>query len=510
MQTSPSRKILLIILDGFGLSTKKEFNAIFNASTPNFDYYAKHYSFGKIDASGQNVGLPTGQFGNSEVGHLNIGAGRVVMQDITRIDCAINNGDFFTNPTLLNSITTTKSGCAHVMGLLSDGGVHSHINHIIALIKLIESKPNIHRVWLHLFLDGRDTPPQSALTYITQINEVLKSSTKTKIGTICGRFYAMDRDKRYERIQLAYNAIMTGQADNHGDNPINMIQASYLLNENDEFVKPCIFNDYTGVNKGDSIFFANFRADRAIQLTEAITSDNYAHFKRKHIRLSNFVTMTQYDKNLHVCVAFTPTAIHNTLGEYFSDLGLHQLRIAETEKYPHITYFFNGGRKEPYLNEERILIPSPRDVATYDEKPEMSLPEVTEKLVNAIHQNKYDLIVTNFANGDMVGHSGNFNATIKAVEALDVAMGKCVQAMQNINGEVLIIADHGNCEEMYDAKSKQPHTQHTTNFVPFLYIGRKAEIEENGSLQDVAPTLLDMAGLTKPSEMTGHSLLKFI
>ncbi len=510
MQTLPTHKVLLIILDGFGLRSETDFNAVTNAHTPNFDYFKQHYSFGKIDASGQNVGLPSGQFGNSEVGHLNIGAGRVVQQDITRIDNAIATGEFNTNQIFLNSINSTTSGCMHIMGLLSDGGVHSHINHIIALIKLVEAQPNIHRIWLHLFLDGRDTPPQSALTYIKQINQVLACSPKTKIATICGRFYAMDRDKRFNRIHLAYDAIMNGQADNHSDNVLDAINESYAVNLNDEFIKPCIFNGYIGVSDGDSMFFANFRSDRAIQLTEAITSKTYTNFICKPIELSSFVTMTQYDKTLKVAVAFMPNYIHNTLGEYISNLGLRQLRIAETEKYPHITYFFNGGRKEPYINEDRVLINSPRDVATYDEKPEMSLPEVTERLVNAINENKYDLIVTNFANGDMVGHSGNYEATIKAVNALDIALGKCVNAMQQIDGEILIIADHGNCENMFDYESNQPHTQHTTNFVPFLYIGRKATIDANGSLQDVAPTLLKMAGLNKPEEMTGHSLIKFI
>ncbi|MFO0319028.1 MAG: 2,3-bisphosphoglycerate-independent phosphoglycerate mutase, partial [Neisseriaceae bacterium] len=465
METLPTKKVLLIILDGFGIRDESEFNAITHARTPNLDYYIQKYSFGAIDASGLKVGLPQNQFGNSEVGHLNIGAGRIVQQDITRIDEAIQNNTFESNPVLVEALKTTQSRCLHIMGLLSDGGVHCHINHIFALIKLAEKSDYIDKVWLHVFYDGRDTPPQSATNYLIQLNHLLSSCNKIKIATSCGRYYAMDRDKRYDRIQVAYNAIIYGVQEKSnlcGIDPIQSLQDSYSKNENDEFVKPHIFNDYHGVQDGDSIIYANFRSDRAIELTDAILSDSFTFFPCKKVDLSNFITMTRYDNKFNAKVAFAPSTINNTLGEYISNLGLHQLRVAETEKYPHVTYFFNGGRKEPYPNEERILISSPRDVNTYDQKPEMSLPEVTEKLVKAIKENKYDFIITNFANGDMVGHSGNFEATIKAVEAIDTALGKCITAMLNIGGEVLVIADHGNCEEMFDYKVNQPHTQHTT------------------------------------------------
>ena len=509
MQTLPTKKILLIILDGFGLRDESSFNAIAHAKMKNWDLFTQKYAFGAIDASGLSVGLPQSQFGNSEVGHLNIGAGRIVKQGITKIDDAIENKSFNTNKVFVDALVTTASKCLHIMGLLSDGGVHSHINHIFALIKLAESSDCINTVWVHVFLDGRDTPPQSANKYLNELMELLLICKKTKVATISGRYYAMDRDKRYDRLQLAYDAIVNGISNTHGDNPQKILELSYSQGVNDEFVKPCIVASYAGMHDGDSVIFANFRADRAIQLTDVMTNDAFDYFTRKSLKLSNFVTMTQYDSKFEVQVAFKPESIHNTLGEYVSSLGLHQLRIAETEKYPHITYFFNGGRKEPYPNEERILVASPRDVKTYDQKPEMSLPEVTDKLVLAIKENKFDIIVTNFANGDMVGHSGNFPATIKAVEAIDVALGKCVEVMQSVGGEVLVIADHGNCEEMFNNEVEQPHTQHTTNLVPFLYIGRNATVESGGALQDVAPTILAIAGIKQPPEMTGHNLLKF-
>ncbi len=508
MDTSVRRKVLLIILDGFGLREDKRDNAIANAAMPNWDFYTKTYAFGAIDASSEAVGLPKEQFGNSEVGHLNIGAGRVVQQDITRIDTAIADGSFYTNPVFTQVLNTTKSGTLHIFGLLSDGGVHSHIEHIFALIRLGEQNPQIKQVWVHAFLDGRDTPPQSAKKYLEQLQLVLDKSVKTKIGTICGRYYAMDRDKRYDRVQLAYDAIMCGVSEYHSNNMLNVLDKEYADGKNDEFVRPYVMSGYAGVNDGDSIIFANFRSDRTIQLTDAIVSLEFEQFPRPNIHLSNFISMTSYDPKFNLKVAFPPNFISNTLGEYIANLGLQQLRIAETEKYPHITFFFNGGRKEPYVNEERILIDSPRDVATYDLKPEMSLPEVTEKLVAAIKSQKYDLIITNFANGDMVGHSGLLTPAIKAVEALDLALGKTIKAMQDSGGEVLVIADHGNCEEMFDYKSNQPHTQHTTNLVPCLYVGRPATVKAGGALKDVAPTLLFMSGLAQPLEMTGHNLLQ--
>jgi 2,3-bisphosphoglycerate-independent phosphoglycerate mutase len=511
MQVQPLKKVLLIILDGFGIRSEATFNAIQHAVTPNWDNYQKSYAFGTLDASGTVVGLPPGQFGNSEVGHLNIGAGRVVQQDITRIDCAINSGAFFTNPALLEAVTTAVSGNVHIMGLLSDGGVHAHIKHIFALIELASKAENVHTVWIHAFLDGRDTPPQSASQYLTLLNRLLHQFPKAKIATLSGRYYAMDRDKRYDRLQLAYEAIVAARSATavNGD-ALDVLHMAYANGTSDEFVKPCVIGNYPGIQAGDSVIFANFRSDRAIQLTEAMISAEFDHFKRKEVSFAAFVTMTEYDAKFKVKVAFPANIIYNTLGEYISNLGYKQLRVAETEKYPHVTYFFNGGRKDPYPNEDRILVASPRDVATYDLKPEMSLPEVSEKLVQAIHTNQYDFIITNFANGDMVGHTGNFNAAIKAVNALDRALGQVVSAMLTQGGEVLIIADHGNCEEMFNAKVQQVHTQHTTNLVPCLYIGRAAEIKPGGSLQDVAPTLLAMSGLSQPQEMTGTNLIKLI
>ncbi len=506
-----THKVLLIILDGFGIREEKNYNAIANAITPNWNNYIKKYAFGLIDASGSAVGLPNGQFGNSEVGHLNIGSGRLVQQDITRIDLAIENGDFFNNEVFLNAINTSKSGNVHIMGLLSDGGVHAHIMHIIALIKLANAQENVKNIWLHIFLDGRDTPPKSAIKYLQQLQIELTKYTKARIATLCGRYYSMDRDKRYDRIKLAYDAIVLAKSELKGNDAIEIVENSYLDGISDEFIKPYVFSNYKGFKNGDCVIFANFRADRAIQLSEAITNNNdFKAFEvAKLLKLSSFVTITCYDEKLNAKVAFLPNKINNTLGEYISHLGLKQLRISETEKYPHITYFFNGGRKEPYPNEDRILINSPRDVATYDLKPEMSLPLVTEKLVEAINQNKYDLIVTNFANADMVGHSGNFAAAVKAVNAIDIALGKCVEAMLNNGGEILIIADHGNCEDMFNYEVNQIHTQHTTNLVPCLYIGREANIKPNGTLKDVAPTILAILGLASPAEMTGNNLINF-
>lgn len=509
MKTNTSLPVLLIILDGFGMRSDPDANAILAAKMPNWDSYVEKYALGVIDASGESVGLPNGQFGNSEVGHLNIGAGRVVLQDITRIDVDILNHKFFHNQVLINAINKTASGNMHIMGLLSDGGVHSHIQHILALIQLANTGVNLKNIWLHLFLDGRDTPPQSATKYIDQLNQLITHMPKVKVATISGRYYAMDRDKRYDRLQLAYDAIVLAKSSFTAPDPLSALKQSYARLENDEFVKPYVIDGYTGFSDGDSCIFANFRADRAIQLTDALINMNN-NLSQQPVKLSDFVTMTKYSDQLNVDVAYQPIAIHNTLGEYIANLGLHQLRIAETEKYPHVTYFFNGGNNIPNKNEDRIIVASPRDVATYDQKPEMSLPEVSAKLEAAILAGKYEFIITNFANCDMVGHSGILSAAVKAAEAIDVALKRVVSAMQKVGGEVLIVADHGNCEEMFDYVSNQPHTQHTTNLVPCLYIGRNAKIKPGGTLQDVAPTLLAMAGLAKPIEMTGHSLIDFV
>ncbi len=506
MSLKNQKKVMLIILDGFGMRKEKSFNSIENASMPNWDYYKSTYAFGTIEASGERVGLPASQFGNSEVGHLNIGAGRIVRQDITRIDAAIENGEFFTNQVFIDAITASSTNTLHIIGLLSDGGVHCHINHIIALIQLTHKLGK--KVLIHALLDGRDVPPQSALIYLKDLENLIAKYPDVKIATIGGRYYAMDRDKRYERIELGYKAIVLGESEIHRESAIDAVESSYRLGITDEFVKPTIIGDYSGFQSGDSVIFANFRADRAMQLTDAITNENFTHFKcLNSIKLAGFVTMTNYDPNFKVSVAYDKILLKNTLGEVIANHNLKQLRIAETEKYPHVTYFFSGGTKRLYLNEEQILINSPREVATYDLKPEMSLPEVTIKLMDAIKSEKYDLIVTNFANGDMVGHTGDFNAAIKSVEAIDIALGQIIPEMQKVGGEVIIIADHGNCEEMFDIKVNQPHTQHTTNVVPFLYIGRFATILPGGALEDVAPSILALMEIDKPVEMTGKNLI---
>lgn len=503
-------KLLLVILDGVGIREDSNYNAVKQAKTPNLDRFMQSFAHGVISASSVAVGLPKGQFGNSEVGHLNIAAGRVVLQDITRIDNAISDGSFATNKVLLNNLNATTTGVVHLIGLLSDGGVHSHIKHIFAMIKLASQNENIKTIYLHMLLDGRDTPPQSALTYVNQLEDFIKTYSKVKIATLGGRYYGMDRDRRYDRLKLAYDAMMFARSDYKFTTALEAVNASYFKGINDEFVNPCILGSYPGMMDGDSVVMINFRSDRAIQLADALTNPHYQHFEIKPINFAAFTTMTSYDPKLNVTVAFSQNIIKNTLGECIANLGLKQLRIAETEKYPHVTYFFNGGNKTSFSGEDRILIDSPKDVTTYNLKPEMSLPEVTQALVNAIYEEKYTLIVTNFANGDMVGHTGDFSATIKAVEALDHALGQCVDAMINIGGEVLIIADHGNCEEMFDAIHNQPHTQHTTDLVPCIYIGRLAKIREGGALQDVAPTILDLLDIAKPIEMTGESLVELI
>lgn len=513
------KKVLLIILDGFGIRENSRFNAVANAKTPNFDYYKNRYAFGMLEASGESVGLPHGQFGNSEVGHLNIGAGRIVQQSITRINDAIISGEFFKNPAFIDTLNITTSGNIHIIGLLSDGGVHSEIEHIFALIDLATKYSHIKNIWLHIILDGRDTPPKSADKYLSSLEtyiEKIEKKVNVKIATISGRYYAMDRDKRYDRLEPVYQSIMYGINYGKNNSPIfensaQALKAAYANGISDEFLIPCVISGsgYDGVKNSDGMIFANFRADRAIQLTDAIINSQFSHFVRANVNLAGFATMTQYDKTFNVKVAFPPIEVKNNLGEYLSELKIKQLRIAETEKYPHVTYFFNGGKKDPYPLEDRILIDSPRDVATYDLKPEMSLPEVANQLVKAIESDVYEFIITNFANGDMVGHSGDLNAAIKAVEAIDNALGLVIKSMLDHNGEVLIVADHGNCEEMYDEITSQPHTQHTTNLVPCLYIGRAATIKQNCSLKDIAPTLLKISGISKPQEMSGTPVIEF-
>ena len=511
--TMLKKPVLLIILDGFGHRDDEDHNAIKNADMPHWNRLWNQYAHSFINASEEFVGLPKGQMGNSEVGHLNIGAGRILKQDLQKINANIASGDFFKNKTLINAFESLKKNgkALHLLGLFSDGGVHSHLDHFFAMLKLAK-QCDLKDVYIHTFLDGRDTPPKSALQYIEQLESHLKDLGIGKIASISGRYYAMDRDKRWPRIELAYNALTLGSP-MHVMHAIDAIHEGYKREETDEFIKPTsIYGENQKaitIEDGDAVVFMNYRSDRARQITDALLQENFNAFERKKkIKISHYFTLTQYDQNDKKSSAiFQPTFVNNSFGEYISKLGLKQLRIAETEKYPHVTFFFNGGNETVYEGEDRILVPSPQ-VATYDLKPEMSAFEVAQKLVAAIESKKYHAIVCNFANADMVGHTGNLNAAIQAMEALDTCIGQVVSAMESIGGEVIITADHGNAELMEDYENKQAHTQHTTNIVPFLYVGRKASIKSNGRLSDIAPTLLHLMGEKQPSEMTGQNLIQ--
>lgn len=504
------KNTLLLILDGFGYSEDPDHNAIAAARKPNWDRLWRDYPHTLINASEMFVGLPQGQMGNSEVGHLNIGAGRVVYQELTRVDVAIQDGSFNTNPAFTQAIAQAKEkGTAlHIMGLLSPGGVHSHEDHIHALLQLAATA-GLRKIYLHAFLDGRDTPPRSAEHSLQRLQDKCAALGAGRIATIIGRFYAMDRDNRWERVQLAYDLLTQGKAEFSAPDAVAGLNLAYARGENDEFVKGTVIGEPAAMQDNDVAIFMNFRADRAREITRALTDTSFDGFTRARFpQLASYVTLSSYGEEFsHLPAAYSPTSIHNCFGEYLSGLGLKQLRIAETEKYAHVTYFFNGGAEQPYPGEDRILVPSPK-VATYDLKPEMSAFEVTDKLEAAIRSGQYQAIVCNYANGDMVGHSGNLDAATKAIEALDVCIGRVVSAMQECGGEVLITADHGNAEQMIDHSTHQAHTAHTLNLVPFLYIGRKATMVDGGALQDVAPTLLAMMGLPQPQEMTGKPLIK--
>jgi 2,3-bisphosphoglycerate-independent phosphoglycerate mutase len=501
--------VLLLILDGFGYSEDPDHNAIANARKPNWDRLWNAYPHTLINTSEMAVGLPNGQMGNSEVGHLNIGAGRVVYQDLTRVDVAIPDGSFYTNPALTQAVAQAKeNGTAlHIMGLLSPGGVHSHENHIHAMLELAV-RAGLRRIYIHAFLDGRDTPPRSAAGSLQRMQDKCATLGAGRIASIIGRYYAMDRDNRWDRIQQAYDLVALGKAAFSAPDVLAGLQQAYARDENDEFVKATVIGEPVAMQDGDVAVFMNFRADRAREITRALTDAAFDQFARERFpKLASFVTLSSYgDDFSHLPAAFAPSAIHNGFGEYISSLGLRQLRIAETEKYAHVTYFFNGGNEQPYAGEDRILVPSPK-VATYDLKPEMSAFEVTDKLEAAIRSTQYQAIICNYANGDMVGHTGILEAAVKAVEALDTCIGRVVNAMLECGGEVLITADHGNAEQMIDHTTHQAHTAHTLNPVPFLYIGRKAQMVNGGALRDVAPTLLAMMGLPQPPEMTGKPLI---
>ena len=505
---SPVRPVILIILDGFGYRESAPDNAITLAKKPVWDALWRDCPHGLINASEQYVGLPKGQFGNSEVGHLNLGAGRVVYQDLTRVDHALETGEFQTNAALVAACETAKhnDSTLHVLGLLSSGGVHAHERHIYAMVRLAAAR-GVTRIAVHAFLDGRDTPPRSAAPSIEAM-EAVCHETGAHIATVCGRFYAMDRDKRWERVAPAYHALVEASSDHFEPSAIAALNAAYARNENDEFVKPTVVGHGAPMKDGDVVVFMNFRADRARELTTALTDASFEGFERHMPKLASFVTLSSYgDAYAALPVAFRNDAIVNDLGAVLERNGLTQLRIAETEKYAHVTYFFSGGREQPYVGEDRIMVPSPK-VETYDLQPEMSAPEVTRKLVAAIESKKYTAIICNYANGDMVGHTGILPAAIKAVEALDVALAQVIFAAKASGAQVLITADHGNCEQMFDPGSHQAHTQHTTDKVPLVYVGPDSvTIRDGGALRDIAPTLLAMMGLQKPAEMTGETLL---
>jgi len=503
------RPVLLLILDGWGHREDPAHNAIAQAHAPNWRRLLVECPHTLVDTHGEHVGLPDGQMGNSEVGHMNIGSGRIVYQDLTRIDAAIRDGSFFDNPALVGACDAAKAagGTLHVLGLVSPGGVHSHEAHIRAMLDLA-ARRGVPRVAVHAFLDGRDTPPQSARESLVALQAACEQSGNARIASIGGRYFAMDRDRRWDRVQRAWQAIVDAEAAFRAADALAALDAAYARGETDEFVQPTVIDDGAPVADGDAIVFMNFRADRARELSHAFVDPAFDGFARSRVpRLSAFVSLTEYEQGLPVtAVAWPPQSMHDTLGEYLASLGLAQLRIAETEKYAHVTFFFSGGREAPFPGEERILVPSPK-VATYDLQPEMSCPELTDRLVEAIGSGRFDFIVCNIANPDMVGHTGNEQAAIRAAEAVDAALGRLVSAIRAAGGEMLITADHGNLEQMVD-ENGVPHTQHTVGPVPLVYVGRKATLHP-GALRDLAPTVLALMGLPQPAEMTGHSLVDF-
>lgn len=502
--------LILLILDGWGHGDITDHNAIAQASTPQWDEWWKSRPHTLLQASGNHVGLPENQMGNSEVGHMHIGAARIIHQDFTRINEAITSGDFYRNPVLLNMIDSMKASgkTLHIMGLLSSGGVHSHENHLFAFLALCHQK-DFRNVCLHVFLDGRDTPPQSALKNIQALNQQLEKYPVARICSITGRYFAMDRDNRWERVAPVYRLLTEAESVNHFDSAETAITTFYNEKISDEFIPPTRIGKKHPINDGDSIFFLNFRSDRARQLTEAFTNNKFTGFARaSQPTLDRFVSMTHYSNKLPTECVFAPIVLHNTVGEVIAKHGLSQLRIAETEKYAHVTWFFNGGSEQIFPKEDRVLIPSP-NVATYNLLPQMSAPQVTHALVDAINKDTYDVIICNYANADMVGHSGDFQATVQAIECLDHCMRDIWRALVVKGGNMLITADHGNAEMMFDERSGQMHTAHTSHPVPLLYIGEGWHFKNDisGSLVDIAPTMLALLGIEPPAEMTGNALL---
>ncbi|MBN1573623.1 MAG: 2,3-bisphosphoglycerate-independent phosphoglycerate mutase [Deltaproteobacteria bacterium] len=509
------KPVILIIMDGWGIREGAEYNAIAAAETPNVDAMIAKYPFTTLGASGSSVGLPDGQMGNSEVGHLNLGAGRIVYQDYTRVNKAIEDGSFYKNEAVLDLIDKVKrsGGALHIMGLLSDGGVHSHIEHIFAAVRAAK-EGGLKEVYFHAFLDGRDTPPTSGAGYMSRLVNFFKAEKIGAIASVGGRYWGMDRDNRWDRVKKGYDAIVLGVG-RLGEDPVGAIESAYKMGETDEFVQPTAIvkggRPVGPIKDGDGVFFVNFRADRAREITRALTFPSFNGFIREKVpTLAGFLTMTEYEDDFGLPMAFPPIDLKNILGEIISGMGEKQLRIAETEKYAHVTFFFSGGVEEEFPGEARVLIPSPKEVATYDLKPEMSAREVASAVIDRIDQKKFSLIVLNFANPDMVGHSGVMDAAVVAVGVVDECVGKVVEAARRAGYTALITADHGNAEEMWDYKNNMPHTAHTTNRVPFIavddeFVGRSLR---SGILADVAPTILAIMGIAAPAEMTGSSLLE--
>lgn len=503
----PKRPYVLMVLDGWGMRTEKTWNAVATAKTPYFDRYWKDCPHTLVRTDGRFVGLSNGQFGNSEVGHQNLGAGRIVVQASTRISDAIADGSFFANRALVRAVMRAPSSRLHLMGLVSDGGVHSSLDHLFALIALA-GREHAYNLYIHAFLDGRDTPPTSGADYVRRVREFCAKEGFGQIATLMGRYWAMDRDNRWDRTERAYRALRYGEGFLDHSPPEAAVECAYQRGEMDEFIQPIILDPQGMIRDGDAVIFFNFRPDRARQLTLAFTAEGFAHFNRGPRPKVEFVTLTQYDEHFSVPTAFPPEApLKNIFGEVLSRSGLTQFRLAETEKYAHVTYFFNNGREEPFPGEERQLIPSPK-VATYDLKPEMSAYEVTTEAVKQITSCRYDFILINYANPDMVGHTGVFQAAVKAVEAVDDCLGQIVEAARSVEGEVLVTADHGNADMMRDEQGR-PHTAHTHSPGPLIYIGpRDLKFSDGGALCDIAPTLLHLMGLAQPPEMTGRSLIE--
>ena len=504
---------VLMILDGFGLNEKTEGNAVAQANTPNIDGLMKEYPYVKGYASGLAVGLPDGQMGNSEVGHLNMGAGRIVYQELTRITKEIEDGDFFKNKELLDAVANVKKNGSslHLYGLLSDGGVHSHITHLFGLLELAK-REGVENVYVHAFLDGRDTSPTSGKGFIRELEDKMKEIGVGKIASICGRYYVMDRDNRWDRVEAAYKALTLGEG-NHAASASEAIEASYATDKTDEFVLPTVIDEdgrpTALIQDKDSVIFFNFRPDRAREITRAFCADEFDGFDRGARKDITYVCFTEYDATIpNKEIAFKKVELTHTFGEFLAANGKTQARIAETEKYAHVTFFFNGGVEEPNPGEDRILVKSPK-VATYDLQPEMSAPEVCDKLVGAIKSDKYDVIIINFANPDMVGHTGILEAAVKAVETVDDCVGKTVAALKEVDGQMFICADHGNAEQLIDYETGEPYTAHTTNPVPFILVNYDPAytLREEGRLADIIPTLIEMMGMEQPKEMTGKSLL---